>query len=426
MYRTDVVTLTQQLVKIPSITAIDSKDYTYSEQTLDLLEKHAAESGAQTWRLPSEGGHSKWSYQVDNLYAEWTFGTPKRHLVFMGHTDVVPAGDAAAWSSPPFSPEIRDGFLYGRGTTDMKGAVASFFCAMAESAPFLKDITIGAIITADEEWAAINGSRHVLSWLKDQGRNPDAVIVGEPSSRDALGTHIKLGRRGSLVGYLTSNGVQGHAAYPEAFKNANRGLSLAMTILQSVKFDDAYPAMPATNFEPIATQSGDFNASAIVPGEAKAMWNIRYTPRQTPQGLVDLLKQKLENPPEWAMHHPDYDALRDVTLTGNLDTASLPYVSEPGLLTECASSAIQEITGQAPQQDCSGGTTDGRFVPVFFPKAEIVEIGPPERGGLNPDGSQPQDYLTHGGMHQVDERIALDDLVRLQKIYSSVITKYSL
>lgn len=419
-----VIALMQQLVSIPSVTALLPENYHFSEQTLDLLEEQAVNSGAKTWRLPAEGGHIKWPYKVDNLYAEWTFGTPKRRLVFMGHTDVVPPGPHELWSFSPFSAIEKDGFIYGRGTTDMKGAIAAFFSAVAAS-PDLKDIAIGALITTDEEWAAINGSRHVLSWMKQEHKFPDSLIIGEPSSRDSLGTHIKLGRRGSLVGRLIAKGVQGHAAYPKAFVNPNRALTLALSILQSLVWDDSYPAMPATNFEPIALNSGDFNASAIVPDESQSLWNIRFTPKQTPEDLVKQLQHALEHPPQWALSHPNINDLKNIEIIGNIDTASLPYVSEAGQLAECTLTAIKTITGKTAIPDCSGGTTDGRFVPLFFPTAEIIEVGPPERGGLLSDGTQPDDYLSRGGMHQIDERIAIKDLIDLQNIYAEILLQYT-
>lgn len=420
-----VVTLTQHLVSIPSVTALQPENYRFSEEALDLLSRRAAAGGAKIWRLPAEGGHSKWFYKVDNLYAEWVFGQPKHRLIFMGHIDVVPPGDETSWSTEPFTPVIKDGFLYGRGATDMKGAIAAFFCAVAESDALFKDIAIGALITSDEEWAAVNGSRHVLSWLKENDMAPDAVIIGEPSSRDKLGTHIKLGRRGSLGGRLIANGIQGHAAYPDAFVNANRGLSLAITILQGLRWEDGYTAMPATNFEPIALNSGNFHASAIIPGEAQALWNIRFTPEQTPERLVEQLREALRNPPEWALAHPDISLLKNVEIVGNIDTASMPFVSKAQGLAKCAEQALRSTTGEDPVFDCSGGTTDGRFVPQFFPEAEIIEIGTPERGGLLPNGDKPENYLTCGGMHQVDERVAISDLENLKNIYAHILESYS-
>jgi succinyl-diaminopimelate desuccinylase len=357
---------------------------------------------------------------VDNLYAEWVVGTPVKHLCFMGHTDVVPVGDATKWTDDPYAATVKDGFLYGRGATDMKGAVAAFAAAAAEVAATLDataNTRISLIITTDEEWAAVNGSKKVLGWMAEQGLAPDAVIVGEPSSRDVFGTHIKIGRRGSLCGTLEVTGVQGHAAYTDLFDNPNRALALALSILTTQRFDDAEGAFPATNFEVIATQSGDFGATAIVPGTARALWNFRYTHRQTAQGLADHVKTLLANPPAWAQTHPDSARLANVQVVANVDTASRPYYAKPALLAALAADAVTAITGRVPVLDGSGGTTDGRFVHGFFPDAEIIELGLPEKGG-KPTADEPRPYGSFGGMHQTDERCRVDELTALAHTYA--------
>jgi succinyl-diaminopimelate desuccinylase len=421
-----VLSLAQQLIMIPSVTPVEEKNYPYAVQTLDYLQNLALDSGGVVQHFPSEGGHPKWTYKVDNLYAEWRYGTPNKRIIFMGHTDVVPEGNEQAWSQPAFAGEVKDGYLYGRGATDMKGAVAAFYSAIQQASPDLNNIAVGMLITTDEEWAAVNGSRHVLQSLQAQNLSVDAVIVGEPSSQDILGTHIKLGRRGSLVGYLDSQGVQGHAAYQDSFINANRGLNLAMTVLQDTRWADGNDFMPATNFEPIAAQSGDFNASAIIPGQARMMWNIRFTPHQTPDGLVTTLQNALAQPPEWVKQHRDFELLKNIEVKANINSVSLPYMNDAGRLAQVAQQAVENVTGITSQFDSAGGTTDGRFVHAYFPQAEIIELGPPERGGLLPDGTRPSDYLQQGGMHQVNERIAIKDLHRLTQIYADTLHRYSL
>jgi succinyl-diaminopimelate desuccinylase len=422
MIASRVLSLAQELLRIPSLTPTAPELLPAAQATLDVLERHAQASGAHTVRLAASGGHTKWGYTVDNLYAEWSKGAPQRSLCFIGHTDVVAPGHGESWSAPPFAGEIRDGFLYGRGATDMKGAVAAFFTAVEEALPNHDGVRVAAIITTDEEWAAINGARHVLRWLKQENKGYDAFLVGEPSSRDKLGTHVKIGRRGSLVGRLVASGVQGHAAYPQSFVNPNRALTLASTILQGLTWDDATPSMPATQFQPVALQSGGFQASAIIPGQAEALWNIRFTPRQKPEDLVARLQTALAEPPGWALGHPDAALLAQVSVHGNMDTVSQPYLSQPGPLTATTLSAIVEVVGLEPVLDCTGGTTDGRFVPMFFPEAEIVELGPPECGGMGPGDDS---YGQKGGMHQADERIALDDLAGLQRIYRVLLEKYA-
>lgn len=415
------VALAQELVRIPSVTAVTPDLRAPNAAALDVLERFLTAHGATCTRLPYEGGHAKWGYPVDNLYAEWRWGTPRTHLCFMGHTDVVPPGDAALWTASPFSGHVADGWLWGRGATDMKGAVAAFASAAAQAAqaPF-KDAALSLLITADEEWAAVNGSRKVLGWMKDTGRTPTAVLVGEPSSQDTFGTHIKAGRRGSLCGTLEVTGVQGHAAYPGLFDNPNRALMLALSILNTHRWADATPDTPATNFEVIALSSGDFGATAVVPGQARALWNVRHTPAHTAAQIAATLDGLLKHPPAWAHQHPDAPRLAKVKLVANLDTASRPYRSAPGAFAHTVADAVQAVLGTRPVFDGAGGTTDGRFVHDFFPDAEIVELGVPERGGAAP-GPRPADYGTKGGMHQVDERVRVADLEHVEQCYARTI-----
>ncbi len=422
------VTLTQDLVRIASVTAIDAKDYPASQVCLQALADKARDSGARVEWLRYEGGHAKWPYPVDNLYIEWTFGAGEKHLCYMGHLDVVPPGDESKWSEDPYSGTIRDGYLYGRGVTDMKGSVAAFFTAVLDVIPQLDAIAnmrIGMIVTMDEEWAAINGSRKVLEWMNDNAIVPDSFIVGEPSSQDILGSHIKTGRRGSLCGTLKVQGVQGHAAYQGAFQNPNRALALAISILNTHRFEDGNENFPNTNFEAVAITSGNFNASAVIPGTAEMLWNVRYTPQHTPDSLEAWVKDMLATPPEWAKSHPDAHLLSQITVTANKDTASLPYYTQPAALAFAARAAVKDVTGIDAAFDGSGGTTDGRFAARVFPQAQIIELGLPERGGVCCHHEKPADYLQRGGMHQIDERATLADLVNLKKIFSQVVIHYN-
>ena len=424
------VQLAQALVRIPSFTPVHSIHRTAGRNTLQLLNQHARASGATTKWLKFSGDHEKWDYPVDNLYVEWTFGnpdcSPAANLCFIGHTDVVPLGDESAWTHPPFGGEIVNHYLYGRGATDMKGAVAAFFSAVATAAARgkLANMRLGAIITTDEEWAAVNGTRKVLHWLKKSGKSYDAFLVGEPSSTDVVGSHIKLGRRGSINGKLVVKGTQGHAAYPDSFINPNHTLALALSILDNHPFNDRTPHMPASNFETIWLNSGDPDATAVIPGSAEAGWNVRFTPRYTPQQVVEALQTALAHPPGWAQRHPATPFLPSVTVQANLHSVSLPYRSTPGNLTAKLREAIRVINAQAPEINCDGGTTDGRFVHEHFPNAEVVEFGPAECGGLTYDGKMPADYRQRGGMHQVDERIALADLEGLHDIYRRLLENY--
>lgn len=422
------IALTQALIKIPSITPIDPADLPAAKETLDLLEKQVKKTGATTKRLSFAGGHDKWDYEVDNLYVEWVIGKPEKHICYMGHTDVVPVGEETKWQENPFSGEIKDGFIYGRGATDMKGSVAAFVTAIEDALqdPNAQDLNlrIGMIITTDEEWAAINGTRKVLDWMRAEGKKPDSFIVGEPSSHDHLGSHIKLGRRGSLVGTLSIKGTQGHAAYTALFENPNRAMGLAMAILNAQKWQDGNDFTPDTNFEVIATNSGNFKASAIVPGKADLMWNIRFTTEQTPEKLEQQIKDALANPPDWAKTHPDFKYLEMIEVKANIDTASHPYNSKPSLLSQSLTEAIGEITGTKAISDGAGGTTDGRFIHQYFPEADIVEMGLPERGGITCKHRKPDDYLNKGGMHQIDERASIQDIKNLKTIFQQAVKKY--
>jgi succinyl-diaminopimelate desuccinylase len=417
---TRVVEIARDLIQIPSLTPVTPELRDTARRGLDYMRGVLQAAGARCHWLTFDGGHPAWGYPVDNLYAEWIGDPAAPSLCFIGHTDVVPPGDAATWRRDPFGATIEGDFLFGRGATDMKGAVAAFAAAAVEAARGFakagKPPNISLILTTDEEWAAINGTRRVLAWMRDTGRTPTAFIVGEPSSEEFFGSGIKIGRRGSLCGTLTARGVQGHAAYPGLYENPNRALALALAMLNNHRWYDAAPGLPATNFEPVALQSGDFGATAIIPGEARALWNIRFTHHQTPAGLVAKLQELLENPPRWAKDHPDAKELPKLQLIANIETAALPYYSPAGPLASMAKSVIASRTRRNPILDARGGTTDGRFVHGFFPEAEIVEIGLPECGGLTRNGHVGLFGKT-GGMHQADECCSLHDLQTLMWCY---------
>jgi len=422
----DVIELARDLIRVPSVTALQAEHLHTSTQALDVLEAQLAKLGFTCWRKLFEGGHAKWSYPVDNLYAEITLGTPQSHFCYLGHVDVVPVGEHAAWRTPPFAATLEDGYLYGRGTTDMKGSVAAITSAVAallQGDTSRMNLRIGLLITTDEEWAAVNGTKPVLKWLKEElGRTIDMVLVGEPSSQDKLGSHIKIGRRGSLCGTLTAHGVQGHAAYPDLFQNPNRTLALALAILHELQWDDGSANYPHTQFETVALIAGDRNATAVIPQKAEAVWNIRFTPQQNTETLVARLRDALSNPPAWAMQHADFKRLSQLELVANVDTVSVPYASTPAVLASALQAAITATLGSPAQLDATGGTTDGRFVQSYFPQAEVLEFGLPERGGLQ-NGLPPHDYLKKGGMHQADERASVSDLQNLQRIYLATLQK---
>jgi succinyl-diaminopimelate desuccinylase len=417
-----LVTLTKELIKSNSLTPVTKDLLPEASRSLDIIEKFFKKNKPTIKRLTFSGDHPKWSYAVDNLYLEWSWGKPEKHLCFIGHTDVVPPGDITSWSVDPFSADEKKGFIYGRGSTDMKGAVAAYCCAIKNFIEVnnINNLKLSLIITTDEEWAAVNGVKKVLSWMKDKGIKPDAFIVGEPSSLDHIASDIKIGRRGSLCGTLEVKGVQGHAAYNALFVNPNRALTLAMTILHTLKWNDGDKFFPNTNFENIALNSGNFGATAIIPGEARALWNIRYTTKHTPNSLEKQLNKILKSPPTVFKKHPDFKLLKNVQVVCNKSTASIPYYSKPKKLALLAQKTIKSKLGIKTGLDAFGGTTDARFIHHFFPKAEVIELGLPEKGGFTKD----LDYGKKGGMHQIDEKVSIKDLTILSEIYNDLIKNY--
>ena len=435
---TDAVEIVSDLVKIPSVSPFGRNETERRErfercrEVLAYLEEFLQKQGAQTEQLVFEGGHDKWWYPVPNLYAELTIGDRKaaghKFLCYIGHIDVVPVGEEKLWRRPPFSGQVDEGFVWGRGATDMKGSVGAWMSALEKLKAGKGDgvnLTIGTLITGDEEWAAVNGSDKVLAWMKANGKNPDAFIVGEPSSRDYLGTHVKTGRRGSLVGYLEAKGTQGHRAYEELFENPNRALVYAMVILNAKRWKDGSRHFPNTTFETVALRSGDFAASAVIPETAGAMWNVRFTSRQSKEKVLADLQEILLNPPRFLRRHPDYAKAREVIVRANMETASEPYYSEPGSLAQSALEAIRASLRIEAQTDGSGGTTDGRFIGRYFPRAQIIELGTPEKGGIV-DGKPRSDYGRRGGMHQIDERAAQRDLRKVSEIYALTLKNFAM
>lgn len=406
------LSLAVDLVRMPSLTAIVPELRPNAAAPLDRLQAFAAEQGAVCERIVFEGDHAKWGYPVDNLIVDWGGDPGLGHLCFLGHTDVAPPGERTEWSGDPYSGVVRDGFLFGRGATDMKGAVAAFFATasrLAKTGGEAGRPKISAIITADEEWAAVNGTRKALAWMKRQGLQPTAALIGEPSSPERFGTHIKVGRRGSLCGAIRIRGVQGHAAYPGLYDNPNRTLNAVLTRLHELAWTDAREGMPETRFETIAISSGDMAQTAIIPAFADVLWNIRFTPAQTLDGLAASLRQALA--PIQAR----------VELHCRMDSASMAYYSKASSFAACVKNAVFSETGACPAIDASGGTTDGRFVPAIFPDAEIVELGLPENGGLH---AETLTEIGKGGMHQVDERCSLADLDALYRCYLRILKTF--
>ena len=318
------------------------------------------------------------------------------HLVFAGHTDVVPPGEQAKWTHPPFAGEIADGTLYGRGAVDMKGAVA---CALAAALDHLAARggkpkgSISFLITGDEESIAVNGTVKLLKWAAERGEAFDHCILGEPSNVATLGDTIKVGRRGSLNGTLVITGKQGHVAYPERADNPVRGLVTLMSALMATPLDQGSARFGPSNLEFTSIDIGNPVVN-LIPGEARARFNIRFNDHHSLASLKMLLEK----------HAADAAAAR---IRWRIDwepsNADL-FVADPGPFIDLVSSAIRDVTGNEPKLSTTGGTSDARFIKDYCP---VLEFG-----------------LVGQTMHQVDERTPVADLTTLTTVYRAILDRY--
>jgi succinyl-diaminopimelate desuccinylase len=315
--------------------------------------------------------------------------------MFAGHTDVVPAGDAAAWTHPPFAADIADGMLFGRGAADMKGAIA---CKVAAVLDYLAahggkpNGSISFLITGDEEGVAVNGSVKLLEWAAARGEKFDHCILGEPTNPNALGDMIKIGRRGSLNGTLIVTGTQGHVAYPALADNPVRGIVALMGALMAEPLDAGSDHFDPSNLEFTSVDVGNKTVN-IIPGEARARFNIRYNDRHTRDGLKALIERRAAAAAgriRWRIEWEPSNA--DVFLT------------KPGPFVDLVAATIAEVTGRQPELSTSGGTSDARFIKDYGP---VIEFG-----------------LANQTMHKVDERVPTADLVALTAIYRRILEKY--
>jgi succinyl-diaminopimelate desuccinylase len=331
---------------------------------------------------------------IDNLYAR--IGTTQPNLMFAGHTDVVPPGDEKTWSHPPFAGEVAGDVLYGRGAVDMKGGIACFAAAaldyLAANGGKPKQGSISLLITGDEESIAVNGTIKLLRWAAERGEKFDHCVLGEPSNVQFLGDTIKAGRRGSLNGILVVTGKQGHVAYPDRADNPVRGLVKLISAIQA-PLDDGSAQFDPSNLEFTSIDIGNKTVN-LIPGEARARFNIRFNDRHTQESLKRLIGQRAEGAAEGRVRfHIEWEP-------SNADV----FVTEPGPFTDLASSAIAEVTGRTPKLSTTGGTSDARFIKDYCP---VLEFG-----------------LVGQTMHAVDECAPVADLVKLTAIYRRIIEKY--
>ena len=327
--------------------------------------------------------------QVTNLWARR--GQARPVVCFAGHTDIVPTGPPEAWSSDPFEPTIRDGFLYGRGAADMKSSLAAFVVAIEDfvAAHPAHPGSIALILTSDEEGPAVDGTARVVERLKASGERLDYCIVGEPSSVERLGDMVKNGRRGSLSGTLRVRGVQGHVAYPHLVRNPIHLVAPAIAELAALSWDDGNEYFPPTTWQVSNIRAGT-GATNVVPGSLELQFNFRYATASTRESLRARLEAVLRK------HGLDYEL--DWTASGE------PYLTKRGRLLAAVSAAIDETCRIVPEVSCTGGTSDGRFIATVC--AEVIELGP-----------------VNATIHKVDERIAVADLGPLAALYRGILER---
>ncbi|GGK18437.1 succinyl-diaminopimelate desuccinylase [Salinarimonas ramus] len=377
------VDLAQALIRCPSVTPAEGG-------ALALL-AHVLETAGFAVERPVFSAPG--TPDVENLYAR--IGTQAPVLVLAGHTDVVPPGDEGRWTHPPFSGEIVDGVLYGRGAVDMKGGIAAMLAAALDFVATRPDFpgSIAVLITGDEEGPAINGTVKLLDWAKAKGERFDACILGEPTNPERLGDMIKIGRRGSLSGTLVVHGKQGHVAYPHLARNPIEGMVRLLAGLKATPLDEGTDHFGASNLEVTTVDVGN-PATNVIPGEARAAFNIRFNDLWTPASLEAEIRRRLE---EAAGNAVSFEASFE-------DTNAVAFLTEPNAFVGQVQDAIEAQTSIRPALSTTGGTSDARFIKDHCP---VLEFG-----------------LVGQTMHQIDERVPVAELEQLQAIYGRVLEAY--
>ncbi|MCK0126441.1 succinyl-diaminopimelate desuccinylase [Gelidibacter sp. F2691] len=374
----DPVDLTQRLVRCASVTPDEGG-------ALTLLEGLLTGAGFSCTRIDRG--------EVSNLFARWG-SKNARTLGFNGHTDVVPVGDADAWSVDPFGAEIRDGYLYGRGATDMKSGVAAWVAAAVDftrNAP--EDASLVITITGDEEGPAIDGTVAILDWMAEHGEQMNDCLVGEPTCPNDMGEMMKIGRRGSMTAYFTARGVQGHAAYPHRALNPVPALARLMADLAAHELDQGTDHFDASTLAVTTIDTGN-PATNVIPAESRATVNVRFNDAHSSDSLTKWLQAEAER----VGKDTGVDIEMDVKVSGE------SFVTPPGELSQLIANAVQAETGRVPEASTSGGTSDARFVQHHCP---VVEFG-----------------LVGKTMHAVDERVEVALIPQLKSIYSRIIQDY--
>jgi len=371
----DPIALAQELIRCPSVTPADAG-------ALGVLERALVPLGFEVHRLTFGEAPDG---PVENLFARRGRGRP--HFAFAGHTDVVPVGDAAAWSLDPFGAEIRDGQLVGRGAADMKGAIAAFVAAVARVGDLPGSLSF--VVTGDEEGPATFGTAKLLEWMEANGHVPDACLVGEPTSVRRLGDVMKVGRRGSLNAWITVNGAQGHVAYPQRADTPIRRLVAILAELQSRALDAGSEWFDPSNLEVTDLSVGN-PATNVIPAQARARINVRFNDRHRGVDLKAWIEEVA------ARHAPAHEVT--VKISGEA------FLTEPGALSDTVADAVEAVTGVRPELSTSGGTSDARFIRRLCP---VVEFGLPGQS-----------------MHKVDETARVGDIASLTDVYAELLRRW--
>jgi len=342
-------------------------------------------------RLEKLGFNIESLFYVDTLNMWARKGTQEPVFCFAGHTDVVPTGDVDKWTYPPFEPTIADGMLYGRGAADMKGSLAAMIVATENFVTKHPDHkgSIAYLITSDEEGPFINGTMKVIDTLEKRNEKITWCLVGEPSSTNYCGDIVKNGRRGSLTGDLTINGVQGHVAYPHLADNPVHNVAHALFELTEIKWDEGNDYFPPTSFQ-VSNINGGTGAGNVIPGELDIMFNFRYSTEVTAEQLVDTVESLFNK------HELNYKL--DWTFNG------LPFLTDSGTFIEAVSAAIKEVTGKEPVLSTSGGTSDGRFIAPTG--AQVIELGP-----------------CNATIHKINESVGVQELDDLTLMYEKILER---
>lgn len=367
--------LARALIQRPSVTPDDAG-------CQQLMADRLAAVGFNIERLDFE--------DVQNLWA--THGTEGPVMAFAGHTDVVPTGDVKKWTHPPYDAVVADGMLHGRGAADMKGSLASMVVACER---FVTDFPqhrgqIALLITSDEEGHAYHGTVKVVEALQARGDHIDMALVGEPSSTNKVGDIIKNGRRGSLLGFLTVHGKQGHVAYPHLAQNPIHLLAPALAELASTEWDQGNEFFPATSFQ-VANLNSGTGATNVIPGDATLQFSFRFSTEVTAEELETRVRAILDR------HGLNYDL--------NCELKGMPFLTAQGALVDAVVQAVRDVRDHTPELSTAGGTSDGRFIAAIM-GSQVVELGPVNKT-----------------IHQVDEQVSVEDLDLLTEMYYRTLVK---